>query len=108
MSSGSPVVFERVQQRLRKHVAKAWPICKSVSFRVRGSFLYVDVQGPEDDVAEPLLRLRYVGNATQWAWAFYSWSRGARGAYEDAFLDNGSPLGTPEECFDCAASHYAA
>jgi hypothetical protein len=108
MAKVCPTVFEGVQRRLRKHVATAWPECPGVSFRTRGTFLYVDVQFPDDKPPEPLCRLQYVGSASHWAWAFYSWSRGGRGGYEDSVLDSGSPLGTPEECFDCAASIFAA
>ncbi len=103
MSKPSSVLLERIERRLRQHVAQKWPACQAIAVRTRGAFVYVDVQFPDDEQVEPLFRLRYTGSQAEWEWAFYSWSHGTRGAYEDSVLDNGSPFGTPEECFDCAA-----
>lgn len=103
MSKLSSTLLDRVERRLRQHVAQKWPACRAVSIRSRGAFVYVYVQFPEDEQVEPLFRLRYIGSSTEWEWAYYSWSVGGRGTYEDSVLDSGSPFGTPEQCFDCAA-----
>ncbi|MBM3465867.1 MAG: hypothetical protein FJX76_27575 [Armatimonadetes bacterium] len=50
--------------------------------------------------AEPLCRLRYMGNLETWEFAFFTWSRET---YEPSVLDNGLPFGTPEDCFNAAA-----
>jgi len=62
--------------------------------------VYVDAQGRDDVQAEPLCRLRYMGNLETWEFAFFTWSRET---YEPSVLDNGLPFGTPEDCFNAAA-----
>lgn len=49
----------------------------------------------------PLFRLRYLGSADSWEFAYFTWSREV---YEPSFLASGSPVGTPEECFDASAT----
>ncbi len=100
-SKGVPVgVLEKLRQRLTAHAAAKWPACKAVAVRSRGAFAYVDVQAPEYAQLEPMFRLRFLGDADVWEFAYFSW---AHEAYEPSFLANGSPIGSPEECFDTAA-----
>lgn len=101
-SKGIPEsVLARLEARLEAHASKAWPSCKDVAVRARGAFAYVDVQGPEDAQPEPICRLRYTGSIDAWEFAYFTW---AREAYEPSFLATGSPVGTPEDCFDAAAA----
>lgn len=71
-----------------------------MNLRSRGAFVYVDAQGEADSQPEPLLRLRYTGDKDCWEFAYFTWSREA---YEPSVLDDGSPWGSPEACFDAAA-----
>jgi hypothetical protein len=112
MSKPSERVIRLVERRLQEHVRKKWSgKVKSLSVRSRGAFVYVDAElvasgqdGDEDDDREqPVCRLRYLGSDDQWEFAFFSWSRGLNGGYELSYLNNGQPVGSPEECFDCAA-----
>lgn len=96
----SAELVERLERRLRAHAQAKWKSCKSVVVRRRGAFVYVDAQGPEDRVPEPLCRLRFMGNIESWEFAYFTWSRET---YETSVLDNGLPFGTPEDCFDAAA-----
>jgi hypothetical protein len=90
----------KLEKRLRSHAQAKWPGCRAVVVRTRGAFVYVDAQGREDEQPEPLFRLRYMGDAENWEFAFFTWSRET---YEPSVLDSGLPFGTPEECFDAAA-----
>lgn len=94
-------VLEKLAGRLRAHAGKAWPKCMQVAVRGRGAFAYVDVQGPDDAQPEPICRLKYTGSIDVWEFAYFTW---ARETYEPSFLATGSPVGTPEACFDAAAA----
>ena len=102
-ASSSKAIPDRISalllQRLQAHAAKNWPSCV-VNLRFRGRFAYVDVQGAGDPEPEPLCRLRYMGTIDTWEFAYFTW---ARETYELSYLDNGSPFGSPEDCFDTAA-----
>ena len=101
-SSGvTDAVLDRVRKRLEEHIRRNWPGCLRIVVRKRGTFVYVDAQGKEDPEPAPLCRLRYLGSADSWEFAYFTWSREA---YEPSFLDSGSPFGTPEECFDASAT----
>jgi len=93
-------VIEKLERRLRAHASDKWPSCKAITVRGRGAFAYVDAQGAEDEQAEPLCRLRYMGSIDNWEFAYFTWSRQT---YEASVVDSGLPFGTPEECFDAAA-----
>lgn len=115
MSKPPERTLNLLEQRLKDHVKKKWAgKVKSLSVRVRGVFVYIDAEitkpkrsfafaGQDDEGEQPLCRLRYLGCEDEWEFAFFSWSRGARGGYEPSYLNNGQPVGPPEECFDCAA-----
>ena len=101
-SAGVPdSVLVGVRERLEAHVKENWPRCKAIEVRKRGAFVYVAAQGGEDPEPAPLCRLRYLGSADSWQFAYFTWSREA---YEPSFLDSGEPFGTPEECFDASAT----
>ena len=92
--------MDKLERRIRAHAQAKWPLCKTVSVRARGAFVYVEAQGQKDSQPEPLCRLRYMGNVDTWEFAYFTW---ARETYEPSVLDNGLPFGTPEDCFDAAA-----
>lgn len=99
----SPSLLNQLEVRLRRHIAKKWPDVKDFRIRARGDFVYIDVLCEEDPQEfEPVCRLGFLGSLETWEFAYFSWSRGSRGGYEMSVLDNGSPLGSAEECFDCA------
>ncbi|MGH7870355.1 MAG: hypothetical protein ACREP9_22605 [Candidatus Dormibacteraceae bacterium] len=87
--------------RLEKHVRLNWPQCDKLVLRSRGPFVYVLAGTREDPQAEPWCRLRPLGSEDAWEFAYFTYSTEK---YEPSFLPNGSPAGTPEECFDCAAA----
>lgn len=93
-------VLSRLEQQLRAHAKAKWPACVALNVRSRGAFVYVDAQGERDSQSEPLCRLRYMGDNDCWEFAYFTWSRGT---YEPSVLDDGSPWGSPEACFDAAA-----
>ncbi len=115
-------IIRDARKRLRDHINKVWAT-RVVDWdtRSRGLFLYVDVefaetgakfidpQNPdeEDDDEElpPLMRLRFLGSVSEWEFACFDWSRG-EGRYEPSVVMSGLPFGTPEECFDAAASPW--
>jgi hypothetical protein len=94
-----------VVSRLEAHVKANWPQCDKFDVRTKGQFVYVLAGTVDDEEAEPLCRLGYTGSVEQWAFAYFSYSNEK---YEPSFLDTGSPYGSPEECFDCAAALYLA
>lgn len=99
----SPTLLDGLEARLRRHIKKRWPNVRDFRIRARGEFVYVDVLSEEDPPEfEPVCRLGYLGSNETWEFAYFSWSRGTRGAYEMSVLDNGSPFGPIEQCFDCA------
>ena len=91
-----------LQQRLTAHARQRWPQIRQVRIRHRAGFAYVDAELVDGTVAK-LVRLRYTGSATAWGFAVYLYSKDG---YEDSFLPNGHPTGTPEQALDCAAGLY--
>jgi hypothetical protein len=91
-----------LQQRLTAHAAARWPQISKVLIRHRAGYAYVDAE-LADGTTERLFRLRYTGSARTWGFAIYLYSKNG---YEDSFLPNGLPAGTPEEALDCAAGLY--
>ena len=104
--------------RLEKHAALKWAReCRGVEVRFRGVYAYVDAYPSRRDYmpwmteeekarldATPvhLCRLEF-WRKDEWGFAFYKYSDEK---YEVSFLPSISWTGTPEECFDCAASVY--
>jgi hypothetical protein len=88
--------------KLREHATNRWPQLTAITTRFRGQFAYVDAALPDQTVM-PLMRLRYNGSASIWGFAIYLASSSK---YEDSFLPNGTPSGSPEEALDCACSLY--
>lgn len=106
----------KLKERLEKHVIKKWKSrCRRVIIRFRRNFAYVDVLEASDGIkwkkqlkaAETIVthlcRLRYLGSADRWEFAFYKYSDER---YQLCCLPSGSFSGTPESCFDCAANVY--
>ncbi|MEQ4210483.1 hypothetical protein [Actinopolymorpha sp. B9G3] len=90
--------------KVHARAAERWPALASVDVRFRGKFAYINGQ-LGDGTTQPLCRLRYSGYANQWGFAIYLASKDK---YEDSYLPNGSPIGTPEEALDCACGLYLA
>ena len=99
------VAVQEATSRVESHVRTNWPNCSKLVVRSKGEFVYVLAGTPEDAEAEPLCRLRYRGTVDAWEFAYFSYSNEK---YEPSFLPNGTPYGSPEECFDCAADLYLA
>jgi hypothetical protein len=121
----SPAIPDTVRialkSRLEHHVAQEWKgHCHEIILRFRGRFAYVDALTPLDDFTRScvkdegelkeieampthLCRLGYLGSVDHWEFAFYKYSDER---YEPCYLPSGSFVGTPEECFDCAAGVY--
>ncbi|MGH3792690.1 MAG: hypothetical protein ACRDQ9_18225, partial [Pseudonocardiaceae bacterium] len=53
----------------------------------------------------PLYQLRYLGSDTDWGFALY---RASSETYENNWLPDGSPSGTPEQALNCALGLYLA
>lgn len=89
-------------QRLNTHTRGRWPELARINIRYRAAFAYIDAELVNGDTI-PLCRLRYHGSASRWGFAIY---RASHDDYQDNFLPNGQPVGTPEDALDCAASLY--
>ena len=93
-----------VAAALRAHAEKNYPgRCREVRVEARGRHLYVDVVTTDEEGDPPLhlCRLESLGPKAEF-WGFWSYSY-ARNRYERSMLMAGRPIGTAEECFDCAA-----
>jgi len=91
-----------LSQRLNIHARQRWPQTHRIDTRYRGSFAYVTAQLPHGDKL-PLMRLRYGGSAHTWGFAIY---RASHNDYEDSWLPNGQPAGTPEDALDTACGLF--
>ena len=89
-------------QRLNSHARARWPDLVGVEVRFRANFAYLDGRLPDGSITR-LCRLRYGGSAHTWGFAIY---RASHDDYEDSFLPNGHPAGSPEEALDCACGLY--
>ena len=88
--------------RLRRHARVRWPQLADVEVRFRAAFAYIDGRAADGTVIK-LCRLRYAGSANTWGFAIY---RASHDDYDDSFLPNGTPAGSPEEALDCACGLY--
>jgi hypothetical protein len=95
------VVKTTLADRVEAHRAVRWPQLTRLVVRFRGDHAYIDADEAGD--LWPLCRLRYTGTADRWGFAIHLASRNG---YEDSFLPNGQPTGTPEEAIDCACGLY--
>jgi hypothetical protein len=91
-----------LRQRLNARAGERWPQLSRVQVRFRAGFAYVDGE-LKDGEQVPLCRLRFGGVLHSWGFALYLASRGG---YEDNVLPSGLPIGSPEECLDCACGLY--
>jgi hypothetical protein len=90
-----------LSHRLEAHRAARWPQLTGLRVRFRGEYAYIDAD--EDGDIWPLCRLRSTGTADQWGFAIHLASRDG---YEDSYLPDGQPVGTPEQAIDCACGLY--
>ncbi len=89
-------------QRLAAHASGRWPQLARVHLRFRGQYAYIDGELTTGETLS-LCRLRFGGVLHTWGFALYLASRDA---YRDSKLPSGLPMGSPEECLDCAAGLY--
>jgi hypothetical protein len=87
--------------RLQHHARARWPQLTDIEVRFRAGFAYIDAHA--DGTVIKLCRLRYSGSASTWGFAIY---RASHNDYEDSFLPNGMPAGSPEQALDCACGLY--
>lgn len=88
--------------RLNAHAKDRWPQLARVEVRFRTGFAYVSGE-LNDGEQIPLCRLRFTGVLHTWGFALYLASHGT---YQDNILPTGLPLGSPEDCLDCACYLY--
>jgi hypothetical protein len=91
-----------LRRRLNAHAAERRPQLVRVHVRFRTGFAYLEGE-LKDGERLPLCRLRFAGVLHTWGFALYLASRDG---YQDNFLPNGLPSGSPEECLDCACGLY--
>lgn len=91
-----------LRQRLNAHTREHWPQLTGVQVRFRAGFAYVDGE-LADGERLPLCRLRFAGVLHTWGFAIYLASHDG---YQDNVLPTGLPVGSPEECLDCACGLY--
>ena len=91
-----------LRRRLNARAGERWPQLARVRVRFRAGFAYVDGELKNGEQL-PLCRLRFTGVLHTWGFALYLASRGG---YQDNVLPSGLPVGSPEECLDCACGLY--
>ena len=91
-----------LSQQLNIRARERWPQISRVNTRFRGSFAYVTAHLTDGDDL-PLMRLRYAGSARTWGFAIY---RASHDDYEDSWLPDGHPAGTPETALDTVCGLY--
>ena len=88
--------------KLSDRARQRWPRIQRITLRFRGNLAYVDAVLADGDTIK-LCRLRYVGYASRWGFAIW---RASHNDYQDSWLPNGTPSGTPEEALDVACGLY--
>lgn len=88
--------------KLSDRARSRWPQIQRVTTRYRGNLAYVDAVLASGDTIK-LCRLRYTGYASRWGFAIW---RASHNDYQDSWLPNGTPSGTPEEALDTACGLY--
>jgi hypothetical protein len=88
--------------RLNDHARTRWPDLAGIDVRFRANFAYIDGRYP-DGTALKLCRLRWAGMLHTWGFALY---RASHDDYDNSYLPNGMPAGSPEEALDCACGLY--
>jgi hypothetical protein len=89
-------------QRLDQRARERWPQIDEIAVRYRGGFAYVDAH-LADGTVHKLCRLRYTRSASVWGFAIW---RASHDDYEDSYLPNGWPSGSPQEGLDTACGLY--
>ena len=91
-----------LEWKLSNRAVERWPQIHRVVVRFRNPFAYVDAFLTNGDTIK-LCRLRYTGYASVWGFAI---RRASHEDYQDSWLPNNTPSGTPEEALDCACGLY--
>lgn len=89
-------------QRLDQRARERWPQIDDIAVRFRGGLAYVDAQLTDGSV-QKLCRLRYTRSASVWGFAIW---RASHDDYQDSYLPNGWPSGSPQEALDTACGLY--
>jgi len=79
--------------KLTDRARARWPQIQHVTTRFRGNLAYVDAVLADGDTIK-LCRLRYTGYASRWGFAIW---RASHDDYQDSWLPNGTPSGTPKK-----------
>jgi hypothetical protein len=95
-------IKDSLTYRLNHHARTRWPDLADVVVRFRTNFAYIDGQ-LADGTTLKLCRLRWGGTLHTWGFAIY---RASHDDYQNAYLPNGIPGGSPEEALDCACGLY--
>lgn len=91
-----------LDQRLNIRAPARWPQINRVATRFRGSFAYVTAHLTDGDELA-LMRLKYAGSARTWGFAIY---RASHNEYDDSWLPDGHPAGSPEDALDTVCGLY--
>ena len=91
-----------LSSKLAQRARERWPQIQRVNVRFRGGFAYIDAELTDGQTTK-LCRLRYAGSASTWGFSIYRYSHED---YQDSWLPNGTPAGTPAEALDTACGLY--
>ena len=95
-----------VTARITAHVTAGWPRLGEPQVRYRGQYCYVGALLPGHREPAPILRLRWHGDADNWAIGIY---KASTGQYTESELPGsfGPVTGTPEQGIDETFTLYA-
>jgi hypothetical protein len=95
-----------VTARIIAHVTACWPRLGEPQVRYRGQYCYVAALLPDHREPAPILRLRWQGDAENWAIGIY---KASTGQYTESELPGsfGPVTGTPEQGIDETFILYA-
>jgi hypothetical protein len=96
-------IRQYLRQRLNDHARSQWQVV-GIDARFRGEFAYITARLRGGAYAR-LCRLRFTGLPHTWGFALYL---PEEDLYQDSFLPDGSPSGSPEEALDCACAFQFA
>ena len=101
-----PQTRNAVTRRIITHVTAGWPRLGEPLVRYRGQYCYVAALLPGHRQPTPILRLRYLGSADDWAIAIY---KASTGQYSESELPAafGGATGTPEQAINETFILYA-
>jgi len=101
-----PQTRNAVTRRIITHVTAGWPRLGEPLVRYRGQYCYVAALLPGHRQPTPILRLRYLGSADEWAIGIY---KASAGQYSENELPGSfaGAAGTPEQGIDETFALYA-